>query len=215
MGLPSAFKGVRHRRLGSLAAYATLAVTLAAGIAACGDSSSDVPAVPDGSVAIVGQDEITRGDLDDRVTTLRRVQRQSVKGQKDAQPTGSDDKTLEQQALSLLLQAAAIEQEAKSRGVVVTSAEVRQRWQAAAGAQFRNERQLRRFLGGQTKRDILDQLRLQLLNERILADVSEDAGGGKAGAKAAKDFQKEFQQRWREKTRCIAGKQSVGLCADR
>ena len=119
-----------------------------------------------------------------------------------------------QVALSTLLLAAALEQEAKARGVEVSDAEVRKTWRGVAARQFKNKQQLRRFLGGQTVRDVLDQLRLQALNERVLADVSKQAGGGKEGKKAAKEFQEEFQRRWREKTACGKGQQNAALCGD-
>jgi hypothetical protein len=191
----------------------TIAVLLATGgLAACGgddgDDSSDRD-VPQGSVAIVGDAEITRADLQERVAALRRVQKASGGGEQQASTSA---KVLKEQALSTLLLAAALEQEAETRGVEVTDAEVRKTWDGVAAKQFKNKKQLQRFLGGQSEQDILDQLRLQALNERVLADVSEEAGGGKEGAKAATQFQKKFQQRWREKTTCGESQQSSAMC---
>lgn len=140
---------------------------------------------------------------------MRRVQKASGNGE---QQVSTSAKVLQERALSTLLLAAALEQEAETRGVEVTDAEVRNTWDGVAAKQFKNKKQLQRFLGGQSEQDILDQLRLQTLNERILADVSDEAGGGKEGAKAARQFQKEFQQRWREKTTCGESQQSSALC---
>jgi hypothetical protein len=190
-----------------------IAVLLATwGLAACGgddgDDSSDRD-VPQGSVAVVGDAEITRADLQERVAALRRVQKASGGGEQQASTSA---KVLKEQALSTLLLAAALEQEAETRGVEVTDAEVRKTWDGVAAKQFKNKKQLQRFLGGQSEQDILDQLRLQALNERVLADVSEEAGGGKEGAKAATQFQKKFQQRWREKTTCGKSQQASAMC---
>lgn len=198
--------------LSKLPAVAIALLLVAGVVSACGgDDSSSGQDVPDGSVAVVGDTEITRAELRDRVAALRRVQKASATGEQQA---STDAKALEQQALSTLLLAAALEQEAKERGVEVSDAEVRKTWEQVTAKQFKNAKQLRRFLRGQSEQDVLDQLRLQALNERILADVSDDAGGGKKGAKAARDFQKEFQERWREKTSCGEGQQAAAMCAD-
>jgi hypothetical protein len=196
--------------LSKLLTVTIVALLAGGGLAACGggDSSNDVP---EGSVAIVGDTEITRAELQDRVAALRRVQKASGGS---GQQVSTSAKALKEQALSTLLLAAALEQEAKERGVEVSDAEVRKTWDGVAAKQFKNKKQLQRFLGGQSEQDILDQLRLQALNERVLADVSEEAGGGKKGARAAQEFQKKFQQRWREKTTCGESGQSSAMCGD-
>ena len=79
---------------------------------------------------------------------------------------------------------------------------MRRTWNSTAKRQFKTKKALRQFLGGQRVADILVQLRLQVLSERIAEQVSKEAGGGKEGAKAVKEFQKDFQQRWQDKTAC-------------
>jgi hypothetical protein len=107
----------------------------------------------------------------------------------------------------------ALEQEAADRDIEVSDAEVRQRWESASQGQFKTKKALRRFLGGQTEQDLLDQLRLQVLTERIHEQVGEQAGGGKKGAKAVREFQKDFQKRWQNRTACREGYAAAG-CAD-
>jgi len=190
-----------------------VALALAVVLASCGggDDGDDAPQagdVPAGAVATVNGVEISNDDLDAQVAVLARAQRG-----KDKKPSSAERKQLQAQALSTLLQRQALEQEAKDRGVKVTKAEVRKQWSSVSRSQFKTRKALRRFLGGQTLNDLLAQLRLQTLSERILQQVSEEAGGGKEGAKAAKEFQKEFQQRWQEQTACAKGFKAAG-CAD-
>jgi hypothetical protein len=205
---------------------------LALGVGACsgdddeGGGSGDVPS---GAVATVGDVEISEGDLNEQVEALSRAQR----GSGDAGSSGGggspsngagdsdgDDQVadqmreqLESQALSTLLMREALEQEAADRDIEVADAEVRERWEAASEGQFKTKKALRRFLGGQTEEDLLDQLRLQVLTERIHEQVAEQAGGGKQGAKAVREFQKDFQKRWQDRTACRDGFTAAG-CAD-
>jgi hypothetical protein len=109
---------------------ALLAVALLALVAAgCGgdDDSPSSDDVPPGAVAMVGDVEIEREELDKQVKTMTRAQRSAggdfAKAQRDQ---------LETQALSVILTRAALEQEAAKRGIQVSDAEVRKHWQTAA-----------------------------------------------------------------------------------
>lgn len=214
------------RGLASLLAVLLLMV-VAAG---CGgdddDASSGSRDIPPGAVATVGDAEISEQDLDEQVALLSRAER-GGSGGSDAgarSPAAGDDSTaaddraaqererLEAQALSLLLVRQALEQEAADRGIEVSDAEVRGRWEAVSQVQFKTKKALRRFLGGQTERDLLAQLRLQFLTERIHEQVSEQAGGGKQGAKAVEQFRKDFQKRRQDRTACRDGYTAAG-CA--
>jgi hypothetical protein len=190
-----------------LAALLAVAVLAGCGGGEDGQGSDDVPS---GAVAKVGDAEIEQQDLDDQVAMLARSQRGSGGKQSGKQPAKEQ---LEQQALSVLVTRRAFEQEAADRGIEVTDEEVAQRWQAVGAGQFKTKRALRRFLGGQTQQELLDQLRLQLLSERINAQISEEAGGGKQGAKAVKRFQEEFGKRWADRTACAEG-YTAGACSD-
>jgi hypothetical protein len=193
----------------SLAAL-LVAVLLATVAIGCGDGD-DAPSsgdVPSGAVATVGGVEVSEQELDREVAALARARSGAGGGSGSGdkgKPSVQERKQLESQALSTLLQRRALEQEAADRGVEVDPAEVRQRWEAASKAQFKSRKALRRFLGGQTQQDVLAQLRLQLLAERIHEQVSEKAGGGKKGAKAVEEFQKDFQKRWADRTACRDG----------
>jgi hypothetical protein len=209
------------RRLAALLAAALLAMlAVACGDGDDGGGSGDVPS---GAVATVGDAEISDQELDEQVAALARAQRGVARtaaaspgagsngsGSQGGEPSPQLRKQLEIQALSMLLMREALEQEAADRDIVVTDAEVRDRWNAAKQGQFKTRRALRRFLGGQTEQDLLDQLRLQALSERIHAQVSEQAGGGKQGAKAVQQFQKDFQKRWQDRTACRDGLNAAG-----
>lgn len=206
-------KVVVSPRLIALLAAALLAV-VAIGCGG-GDDSASSDDVPSGSVATIGDVEISEQDLNDQVVVLARAQRSggSSTGKKGDDPSKAERKQLEAQALSTLLLREALEQEAADRDIEVSDEEVQQRWEAASQGQFKSKKALQRFLGGQTEQDLLDQLRLQVLTERIHQQVSEEAGGGKKGAKAVAEFQKDFQKRWQDKTACAEGYTAAG-CSD-
>jgi len=215
------------------APLAVLAAALLA-VAGCSGGDDDSPSssdVPSGAVAKVGDEEIGEEDLERQVEALARAQRPTGGGSPggDGAPgaTGgaSDDgaaggdsardaqrRLLRDQALAALLMREALEQEAAERGVEISETEVAERWQAAAGGQFKTKKALRRFLGGQTEQDVLDQLRLQMLSEGIAEQVSEEAGGGRQGARAVARFQREFRDRWQQRTACAEGYDAAG-CA--
>jgi SurA N-terminal domain len=194
-------------------ALATALVALTLGCAACGGNDDDAgpqPSdVPDGAVAIVGDAEITQRAIDAEAEMLRRTQRVT-----NGEDGGGSGLQLERQAIASLTRSEAIEQEAAARGIEVTGLEVRQRWSVAVSDQFANKRAVRRFLNGQTNDYALAQLRIQMLYDRVLEQVADEAGGGKEGDEAADRFQEEFTDRWRERTACRAGSGSAGLCAD-
>jgi hypothetical protein len=192
---------VRWRRPRGAVALAA-ATLLAAGVTACGGGDDpEAPDLPDRAVAVVGDEEITGAELRDQVAALRRAQSEA-NGGTPGSPAASQ---LERQALTTLLAAAALEQEAATRGVAVSPREARSRWNDVSRAQFPSKRALRRFLNGQSERDLVEQLRLQLLAERVHAQVAEEAGGGKRGAEAIARFQERLAKRWSERTRCRDG----------
>jgi parvulin-like peptidyl-prolyl isomerase len=159
----------------------------------CGDgdgSDRDAPQasdIPADAVAVVGSQPIARKQLQERIGAVRRSQREGT----------ASAEQVRQQALSLLLQESVIEQEAEERGVRVTNAEIRQRL-TTAKRQFRSGRQYRRFLGRQTEADLLRQLRMQVLSEKVLADVRETGGD-------AEEFFEQLQQRSKDSSICREG----------
>lgn len=180
-----------------------LAALLALGLltAGCGGDDSSSSGDGDDAVAVVGGEQVTKEDLDSQLDALVRARSRSG----GTQPTREQ---LEHQALTTLLQAEWLEQEAERRGIEVDMAELRRRWRAAAAQQFANEKQLRRFLGAQTEQDVLRQLRLQELTERIHEHIGANAKG--SPKKAVKRFQRRFLERVRKASACGEGYDAVG-----
>jgi len=183
-----------------LAAVAAVATLLGAGCGGGDDEAVRPDRVPAGSVAVVGESQITKAELDRRVAALRRA---------TGKRSTPERRQLHSQALSVLLHEKAIEQEAAERGVTVDPREVRRRWNGVRRAQFANEKAVRRFLGGQTEQDVLRQLRLQLLTEGIHDQIREQDGDT-----AVARFQRDLQKRWTERTACRPRYATVG-CGER
>jgi hypothetical protein len=201
--------------LSARACLAVTAIVVAVGLAACGGDDGDEPAaqdIPQDAVAVVGDAQIPKPALQRQIAALRRAQAGAAEQRKRPE-TAPPKEQIERQALSSLVLAAALEQEAAERGIEVSAAEVRERWRTAVADQFQTKRALRRFLRGQTQRDVLEQLRLQVLTERIQAQISEQAGDGKQGAAAVKEFERSFQERWQQRTACRDGGAS-NLCSE-
>lgn len=159
-------------------------------LGACGGDEPDAPDVDDipaGAVALVGDEPVTKGQLRQRVAVLRRGQRK--RGERSA-------RQLREQALTLLLQETALEQEAADLDVAVSEREVRRRVDRAR-EQFESERQFKRFLGGQTEADLIAQLRVQALAEQ----VAKQADLGESNANSLE----ELRGQWQERTVCRAG----------
>lgn len=190
---------------------AVLGGLLAAAVATAGcggdDGNGDGPSsadVPDGAVAVVEDEEISERELDGQVQALRRATSRGG-------GTKPDREQLEQQALTVLLQTRWLEQEARKRGIEVDMADVRSRWRSAAADQFPTKKALRRFLGGQAQADLLRQLRLQELTERIHEQIRAEADGNPK--RAVRQFQRRFQERVREASACADGFSAAG-CDD-
>jgi SurA N-terminal domain len=198
-------------------AFLTLACAAALTGAGCGDddgngggggdgngSSGSSADLPSNVVATVGDQEITKAELRRRVAALERAQPRLV--------GRAARKGLQQQAVTVLLQQAWLEQEAAEQGVEVTNAQVRRRWEDASKDQFKTKQALRQFLGRQKLADLLFQLRIQALTEAVSAEAIGDRTG-KDAAKASADFQTDFQERWKDETTC-ADAQMVPLCGN-
>jgi len=201
-----------RRRSGAML---TVLLAMALGLAGCNDEddSPSSSAVPDNAVAVVGDNEISGADLAKRVALLRRAQTQPSEAKQTDRRTLTQQ--LRRQALSTLIVAEALEQEASARGIDATTVEARERWEQVASRQFPTRDARRRFLGDRTDRDVVEQLRLQTLAERIHQQVAERAGGGKQGHQAVTRFQDEFRRRWEQRTTCRKGLDAAGCPARR
>lgn len=178
-------------------------VTLAAlafALAACGGDDGGEPEasdVPDGAVAVVGDEEISADRLRREFAALQRAQ------SRNAKPARAQ---LENQALSQLLLRESIAREAAQLDVEVTAAEVRRRF-AAAKRQFPSKRAYRRFLGKQSEADLRRQLHDQMLTEAVLEQI---AGEGGDQTKALR----RLQRKWSAETACAEGNLVSG-CGNR
>jgi hypothetical protein len=177
------------RRISTVLACAGIAMAATG----CGDDSDDETRKPDPStippraVALVGDQPISKAEIDRRVATLRQGQRGSKPSPEQAR----------QQALDLLIQRATLEQEAAERGVTVTEAEIDRRVKRAR-AQFPTDRGFKRFLGGQTLEDFRFQLRNQALSDAITDQAAEDGDDSEG-------LMEDVRKRWRAKTVCRGG----------
>jgi hypothetical protein len=188
---------------------ALVAMVLPLALSACGDDGDrrSPPALPDDAVAVVGDREIGRDDLDEEMASQRRLHPRTMArirelARDDPALLRVENRRLRNEALSMLMQAAALEQEAAERGVEVTTAEARERWDTLTGTQFRSPKARRAFLRGQIAKDLVAQMRLQMLSSEIYAQVAREAGGGRDGSRR---FQTEFRKRWQGQTVCRKG----------
>lgn len=194
---------------------ALMALMLALGACGNDDSAGSSGDLPEDVVAVVGTDEITEPELAERVASVQRSQpRPSAAQRRDPQLRAQAKRQAEIQALTTLLTARALKQEADARGAIsVTTADARGRWEGIAAVQFRNRRALRRFLGRQTERDVIEQLRVQMLSDALYAQIAAQGGDGKKGQQAVERFQREFRKRWQAKTICREGLEAAGCSA--
>lgn len=167
-----------------------------AGLAACGGGDDggnggdgDSSDLPKNAVAVVGDREITRDQLDEQVEAVQR----SMRGASKAELKANVDQA-KQQALSQLIQLAAYEQEASERGVTVSDEQARERLETARES-FPSAKAFKRFLGKQTEEDLLAQLRLQLISEAIEADAKKkDENPAKVLAKLREEISKQLDK---------------------
>lgn len=185
--------GDRGRRVAVDVWRLTVAALAALALAAAGcggDDGDSGPGKASGdTVAVVDGEEVSREDLERQVEAVERSQTRGG-GQEP------DREQLEDQALATLVQTRLLEAEAEERGIEVDMDEVRRRWRSAAAQQFDGEEDLRRFLGGQTEEDVLRQLRLQELTERIHEDIRKEADG--RPARAVEQFQQRLARQVRK-----------------
>jgi hypothetical protein len=187
---------VRGHRREAFAAAALCGALLAACGGGDGDANGDgsPAAVPKGSVAVVGEERVTQPELRRRIAAVSRA---SSGGEQ-----APSREALRSQALTLLVQQAALEQEAAKLGVTVRPAEVRERL-AKARRQFDSRAEFRRFLGRQTVADLLFQLRLQMLGERV-TEAAERNG------EDPKRYGARLLERWADQTACARGLDASG-----
>ena len=145
---------------------------VAAALAACGgDGEREVPA---DAVAVVGQETVTKAELD---AVMDGVKRSYEAEERPFPEAGSPEyNTLKNQAVQFLVQRAQFEQKADDLGVAVTDAQVERRldqiveqYFGGDEAKYRAQIEQQRLTDTQVRRDI----RAQLLQEGILKKVTE------------------------------------------
>lgn len=205
--------GARGRRVGGRglaarthgSALAAICAVVAA-LAACG--SDDRPELPEGAVAVVGDATISNADLYRASAVLQRIQSKPGNALRrlpiDVPEQARSSRELQDQALTVLLYATAVEQEAAQHGIAVSTAQARRRWRRLAGIQLRTPEARRRYLGGLSVSDMVAQLRIQMLATKVQSKIAIEAGGGREGSLAAARFRKRFRGYWRERTACRA-----------
>jgi foldase protein PrsA len=147
------------------------ALLLALGLAACG-GDEDVPA---DAVAIVDGEEVAKSDFDALINQAK----QSYKNQKrDFPAAGSQEyQTLRNQAVQFLVQREQFEQEAADMDVEVTEKQIDARLeqiqkQYFGGDKEKYEKQLKEQ--GLSDRQVRNDIRAQLVSEKIFAQVTGD-----------------------------------------
>src|SRR5512132_2898992 len=148
--------------------FAVLAVLLAA---ACGGSSGDVP---EGSVATVDGQDITKQQLDDLTT---RVKTTYQANQREFPQAGTPEyQALQQQAVAFLVQRIEYQREADKLGITVTSKEIDERVAKVKKDVFKGkEAAFRQQLTAQgyTLSAFKEDVRAQILSEKLFANVSK------------------------------------------
>ena len=143
------------------------------GLAGCGGGDKDVPA---DAVAVVDGQEIAKSDYEALIAQAKK----SYKNQKrDFPAAGSQEfQTLRNQAVQFLVQREQFEQKAKDLDVQVTDKQVDARLeqiqkQYFGGDQKKFEKQLKQQ--GITEKQVRNDIRAQIVSEKIFAKVTSDA----------------------------------------
>jgi foldase protein PrsA len=89
----------------------------------------------------------------------------------------SEFDSLKQEVMQFLIQAEWVQQEAESRGVKVTEAQIKRSLEDQKEQAFPNDKQYREFLAssGMTEEDVLFRVRLSELQQKLTQKVTEDA----------------------------------------
>jgi SurA N-terminal domain len=129
---------------------------------AVGPATAQEPPLPDGVVALVGDERIGMAEF-------RHWLRIAVRGDDQARRAALRDSTM-----LYLLHRAWTGQEAAARGIVVKPAQVRRAFERQKREAFPDERDYRRFLrrSGMTEADVLERLEFDILQRRLMRTVT-------------------------------------------
>jgi len=160
-----------------------LFVAAAFAVAGCGGGSSE--SVPANSVAVVGDDTITKAQFNDLLDGAKRT----YKARKTPFPKAGTTqyKSLQDQALQYLVQQSELEQKGKELDVAVTDKDIDARLkqiktQYFGGSEKRYQAQLKQQ--GLTEQQIRQDLQAQLLSEKLYNEVTKDVKVSDADVKS-------------------------------
>jgi parvulin-like peptidyl-prolyl isomerase len=153
-------------------ALALLAITAVLVAAGCGGSDDELPI---GAVAVVDGTEITKSDLD---AMLARAKISYEQQERSFPKAGTPEYTsLQAQAVAYLVQRTQYDAEAKKRGITVTDAEIDKRIDDVKKQSFGgDDKKWAKALEAQgwTEADVRDEIRSQVLSEKLVAAVTGD-----------------------------------------
>lgn len=155
-----------------------LLLVLALVVAGCGGGSKSVP---QDAVAVVDGQTITKAQFNDLIASAKRT----YKARKTAfpKPGTAAYKSLEDQAVTYLVQEAELEQKAKDMGVTVTDKDVQARIEQIKQQYFGGkEAEYKKQLAAQglTEAQLEQDLHAQILSEKLYNKVTADAKVGDA-----------------------------------
>jgi len=170
---------MKRARLHSLALAAALAALVAAGCGGSDDASDDLGA---NVVAVVDGDEISKARFDEflsRSKTQARLQKQEF-----PKVGTADYKALQTNIVTYLVRRAENEKEAAALGIAVTDAEVKERLDQVK-AQLGGEAKFRVAVKqqGLTVAQVRDDIRGQLLSQKLVDQLTQDIKVSEADAK--------------------------------
>ena len=146
--------------------------SLTLGLAGCGGDDQNVP---DGAVAVVDGEEITKAEFD---TLLNRAKTSYEQNKRDFPKVGTPEyKTLQNQAVQYLVQQEKYRQEAENLDVEVSQKEIDDRLKQVKQQYFggkEDEFQKNLKSQGLTVAEVRSEIESQLLSEKIYAKVTED-----------------------------------------
>src|SRR5918992_2680433 len=150
-----------------------VAAALGLGLVACG---SEKEAVPTNAVAVVGDETITKAEFDKLIDQARKSYAQQKR--EFPKPGTQEYQALRGQAMQFLVQRAQFEQKAREFDIEVSDKDVDNRLaqlkkQYFQGSEKKYEEQLEKQ--GLTEEQVMDDIRAQLIQEKIYAEVTKGA----------------------------------------
>jgi foldase protein PrsA len=172
-----------------------LAVLVAAVAAGCGGSSGP-KSVPAGDVAVVGDQTISKQQVDDLLGQVKA----SYKAQKRPFPKKGSTayKSLQDQLIQYLVQVDEFEQKAKDMGVQVTEKDIDQRLKQVKQQYFGgSDKKYRQALASQglTDQAYRDSLRAQITSEKLFDKVTADVKVDDAAVRAYYNSHGQYEKR--------------------